>query len=96
MEFMEPAGNTPLAHLEKYFFGAAAPTREGGGDQVRLYEATSAYAEVEYVSAQIRQMLRGGYRCRDIAVTARDLTGSPCAGAYFRQGRNPGVYEPPQ
>ena len=41
---------------------------------MRLYEATSAYAEVEYVSAQIRQMLRGGYRCRDIAVTARDLT----------------------
>lgn len=74
MEFMEPAGNTPLAHLEKYFFGAEAPTREGGGDQVRLYEATTAYAEVEYVSAQIRQMLRNGYRCRDIAVTARDLT----------------------
>ncbi len=74
MEFMEPAGNTPLAHLEKYFFGAAAPAREGGGDQVRLYEATTAYAEVEYVSAQIRQMLRNGYRCRDIAVTARDLT----------------------
>lgn len=74
MEFMEPAGNTPLAHLEKYFFGAAAPTREGGGNQVRLYEATTAYAEVEYVSAQIRQMLRNGYRCRDIAVTARDLT----------------------
>lgn len=74
MEFMEPAGDTPLAHLEKYFFGAAAPTREGGGDQVRLYEATTAYVEVEYVSAQIRQMLRGGYRCRDIAVTARDLT----------------------
>ncbi len=74
MEFMEPAGNTPLAHLEKYLFGAAAPAREGGGDQVRLYEATTAYAEVEYVSAQIRQMLRNGYRCRDIAVTARDLT----------------------
>ena len=74
MEFMEPAGNTPLAHLEKYFFGAAAPTREGGGNQVRLYEATTAYVEVEYVSAQIRQMLRNGYRCRDIAVTARDLT----------------------
>lgn len=74
MEFMELAGNTPLAHLEKYFFGAEAPTRSGGGNQVRLYEATTAYAEVEYVSAQIRQMLRGGYRCRDIAVTARDLT----------------------
>ena len=74
MEFMEPAGNTPLAHLEKYFFGAEAPTRSGGGNQVRLYEATTAYAEVEYVSAQIRQMLRNGYRCRDIAVTARDLT----------------------
>ena len=26
------------------------------------------------MSAQIRQMLRNGHRCRDIAVTARDLT----------------------
>ena len=35
MEFMKPARDTPLAHLEKYFFGAEAPTREGGGDPPR-------------------------------------------------------------
>lgn len=40
---------------------------------MKLYEATTAYAEVEYAAAQIRQMLSRGYRCRDIAVTARNL-----------------------
>ena len=73
VEFMQSKANTPLAHLEKYFFGAAAPARGGGEEQVRLYEATTAYAEVEYVASQIRQMILNGYRCRDIAVTARNL-----------------------
>ena len=50
-----------------------APARAGGEEQVQLYEASAAYAEVEYVSAKIRQMLQSGWRCRDIAVTARDL-----------------------
>ena len=73
VEFMQSKANTPLAHLEKYFFSAAAPARGGGEEQVRLYEATTAYAEVEYVASQIRQMILNGYRCRDIAVTARNL-----------------------
>ena len=73
MEFMESTADTPLAHLERYFFGAEAPARAGGEAQVQLYEASTAYAEVEYVSAKIRQMLQSGWRCRDIAVTARDL-----------------------
>ena len=73
MEFMERQENSALGHLERYFFGAAAPERSGGEDQVKLYEATTAYAEVEYAAAQIRQMLSRGYRCRDIAVTARNL-----------------------
>lgn len=73
VEFMQSKANTPLAHLEKYFFSAAAPARGGGEEQVRLYEATTAYTEVEYVASQIRQMILNGYRCRDIAVTARNL-----------------------
>ena len=73
MDFMERQENSALGHLERYFFGAAAPERSGGEDQVKLYEATTAYAEVEYAAAQIRQMLSRGYRCRDIAVTARNL-----------------------
>lgn len=73
MDFMESAEDTPLAHLEKYFFSAASPARPGGGSAVALYEASTAYAEVEYVSARIRRMLTEGYRCRDIAVTARNL-----------------------
>ncbi len=73
MEFMERREDSALGHLERYFFGAAAPERSGGVEQVRLYEATTAYAEVEYAAAEIRQMLSRGYRCRDIAVTARNL-----------------------
>ena len=30
MDFMESAEDTPLAHLEKYFFSAASPARPGG------------------------------------------------------------------
>lgn len=73
MEFMERREDTPLAHLERYFFGAAAPEHPGGAEQVRLYEAATAYTEVEYAAAQIRRLLSQGYRCRDIAVTARDM-----------------------
>lgn len=73
IDFMQSAAEDPLAHLEKHFFGAASPAREGGAEQVQLYEASTAYAEVEYVAFRIRQMLLQGYRCRDIAVTARNL-----------------------
>lgn len=73
VEFMQPAADDALAHLEKYMFGAVTPEKTGGAEQVRLYEASTAFAEVEYVTAEIRQLLRQGYRCRDIAVTARNL-----------------------
>lgn len=88
MEFMESTADTPLAHLERYFFGAEAPARAGGEEQVQLYEASTAYAEVEYVSAKIRQMLQSGWRCRDIAVTARDLGeyGSVLEHVFARDG----------
>ena len=73
MDFMESASEDALGHLEKYMLGAVTPPRSGGTEQVRLYEASTAYTEAEYVSARIRQLLLQGYRCRDIAVTARNL-----------------------
>lgn len=71
--YMEASSDTPLAHLERYFFGAATPRREGGAEAVSIYEAGTAFSEVEYASAKIRELIAGGYRCRDIAVTARNL-----------------------
>lgn len=71
--YMTAQTDSAISHLERYFFGAAAPQKQGGSDEVSIYEATTAFAEVEYISAKIRQMMSSGYRCRDIAVTARNL-----------------------
>ena len=61
-----------LGHLEHYFFGTDTPWEEET-EQIALYEAGTAFAEVEYVSAQIRKLARQGYRYRDIAVAARNM-----------------------
>lgn len=65
--------NTPLAHLEQHFFGIDRPWNEET-DQIQLYEAGTAFTEVEAVSAQILRLVRSGkYRFRDIAVSARNM-----------------------
>lgn len=65
----------PLAHLEHRFFGFDIPYEgEEAEDAITLYEAANAYAEVEYVSSEIRRLVtEGGYRYRDIAVATRDM-----------------------
>ena len=70
--YLQRQDDTPLGHLEQYFFGGAVPW-EGETEAVSLYEASTAYTEVEYVSAQIRQLVRQGYRYRDIAVASRSM-----------------------
>lgn len=61
-----------LGHLEQHFFGADsvwdAPTEE-----VALYEAVTAYSEVEYVSSRIRALAMQGVRYRDIGVACRRM-----------------------
>lgn len=65
----------PLPHLEKHFFGIdTAYSGEDAAEHIALYEAADPYAEVEYVSAEIRRLItEEGYRCRDIAVACRDM-----------------------
>lgn len=67
----EPVG--ALGHLERHFFGTDKawdrPT-----DAITLYEAGTAFTEVEYVSSRIRDLVCSGqYRYRDIAVSARSM-----------------------
>lgn len=62
-----------LGHIERYFFGANvrwdAPT-----GQLRLHEASTAYAEVEWIAGEILRLVREeGYRFRDITVASREL-----------------------
>lgn len=62
-----------LGHLERGLFGPD-DSWEGGADNVELYEATTAFSEVEYVAARIRALVcGGGYRYRDIGVMARNM-----------------------
>ena len=62
-----------LGHLERWFFnGSARWPRQT--EQIRLYEASTAYAEAEWIAAEILRLVRcEGYRFRDITVTSRDL-----------------------
>ena len=79
--------DSPLGHLERCFFGHDAAW-EGETDAVALYQAATAYTEVEYVSAQIRRLAQQGYRYRDMAVAARtlDAYGPLLESIFLRDG----------
>ncbi|MCC8122993.1 MAG: exodeoxyribonuclease V subunit gamma [Oscillospiraceae bacterium] len=64
-----------LSHMERALFAQDAALWVGEADGLCLYEAPAPYAEVEYVAAEILRLVREeGYRFRDIAVTAGDMT----------------------
>lgn len=73
-----------LEHVERHFFGDNTPWEETT-EQIRLYEASTAYAEAEWIAAEILCLVRTeGYRFRDITVTARDLgTAEPVLRTVF-------------
>ena len=87
MEYLSRNGDSPLDHLERHFFGSDTAWEEET-DAVALYEAATAYTEVEYVSAQIRQLAAQGYRYRDIAVASRamDVYGPLLESVFQRDG----------
>ena len=87
MEYLSRNGDSPLDHLERHFFGSDTAW-EDETDAVALYEAATAYTEVEYVSAQIRQLAAQGYRYRDIAVASRamDVYGPLLESVFQRDG----------
>ncbi len=65
-----------LDHLERCFFGETLPW-EGESSAIRLWEADTAYSEVERTAAEILRLTASGTcRFRDITVATREL------GAY--------------
>ena len=77
--------DTALGHLERHFFGTDEPW-EGDTPPITLYQAHTAYSEVEYVSAQLRRLAQGGARWRDMAVAARNMeVYGPLLEAVFRR-----------
>lgn len=64
-----------LRHIGRYFFQPGAPAYTGNVSGVSLFRATDRYNEIEYVAAAITRLVRErGYRYRDIAVIARDVS----------------------
>ena len=81
--------DTALSHLEKHFFGADEPW-QGDAPPIALYQAHTAYSEVEYVSAQLRKLAQNGVRWRDMAVAARNMdVYGPLLEAVFRRDEIP-------
>ena len=83
-----------LSHLEKYIYAPAPKIFEGDCKHIRLYSAPDIYAECEFVAACIKKLIKtDNYRCRDIAVIARDMSTyeSPLHSALKKYGID--VYE---
>ena len=87
LAYLSRQEDSPLGHLERHCFGSDA-VWEGETDAVALYQAATAYTEVEYVSARIRRLAAQGYRYRDIAVASRsmDVYGPLLESVFRRDG----------
>lgn len=70
--------NSPeLFALEKELFSPSPNVYEDESGAITLCKATDIYEECEYIACTAKKLIReNGYRCRDIAVIARD------SGAY--------------
>ena len=63
-----------LEQVEKQLFEPVIRPVAGAPQGVELYRAMTPYAEVERCAAELRRLLREeGYRCRELAVTARSM-----------------------
>ncbi len=77
--------DTAFSHLERYFLGAEKAWT-GSTPSITLYQANTAYSEVEYVSAQLRVLAQKGVRWREMAVAARNMeVYGPLLEAVFRR-----------
>ncbi len=66
-------GEGELHHLEQHLFGSDTPW-EKDVQHIELYEAGTAFTEVEYVAYRILSLVRSGQcRYRDIAVVSRNM-----------------------
>ncbi|MDE6107772.1 MAG: ATP-dependent nuclease subunit B, partial [Oscillospiraceae bacterium] len=63
-----------IAQVESHLFEPVPGVIPGKPDGVELYRAMTPYSEVERAAAELRRLCREeGYRCRDLAVTARSM-----------------------
>ena len=87
LAYLSRQDDSPLGHLERHCFGSDAVWEEET-DAVALYQAATAYTEVEYVSVRIRRLAAQGYRYRDIAVASRsmDVYGPLLESVFRRDG----------
>lgn len=66
--------NDDLRYLEAHFLTPSSHQKDSGNG-IHVYQAANLYDECDYVCRTIKQFLRTGqYRCREIAIIARDLT----------------------
>lgn len=62
-----------LAALEQELFSPAPNVYEEECNNITLCKAADIYAECEYIACTAKKLIReNGYRCRDVAVIARD------------------------
>ena len=86
------AANTLIANNARRL-GKNLRTESGAGEQVRVFEATSDYAEAQWLIEEIRQLLRDGLRHSEIAVLYRSNAQSRVIeGALFNAGLPYRVY----
>ena len=85
VEHLVGTSGTALGHLERHCFGETE-VWHGGEAPIRLYQANTAFSEVEYVSSQLRRLARQGVRWRDMGVAARNMeVYGPLLEAVFRR-----------
>lgn len=88
-----------LAALERELFSHAPNIYEDECNNITLCKASDIYSECEYIACTAKRLIREkGYRCKDIAVIARDSTGyeaplrsalKKCGISVFEDSRQP-------
>jgi len=75
-----------LVFLEEQLFNDAPEVYSGSCDDVAICSAQTEFAECEYAAHKVMELVRKGYRWRDIGVMARDWSryGSICENVFDR------------
>ena len=82
------AQHRSLTFLEQYLFDDDPPKYESECDNIRLYTAPNRYVECEYAAYEIWNMVKNGYRWRDIGVMVRNWEeyASVCENVFDKYG----------
>jgi len=100
----EDSQSKTLTFLERYLFEDSHPKYPGKCENIRVYNAPNRYVECEYVAYEVWNLIRKGYRWRDIGVMSRnwDEYDSICENVfnkydipYFSSGKADIMSKPP-